>query len=217
MISRPVKPYFIGLSTSQVNKTPSVEAPRAFVSIRPPGHHCSRDAPAGFCWVNNVAIAATQGASVSQILISNSYRTQLSSGTVSIASLFSILIYIMVGQFCTLNSILAHLLEGNGTQTYAQRFSGLDLGSNQKLRIFYGSLHDILSFPCEVRLRLFGRTRILTLEMERMGILSLLKLPPFPLTTQTIVLHNIFIMCTYRRIPPRHISGTSFTRSTIAA
>jgi histone deacetylase HOS3 len=29
---------------------------RAFVSIRPPGHHCSADFPSGFCWLNNVHV-----------------------------------------------------------------------------------------------------------------------------------------------------------------
>ena len=31
---------------------------RAFVAIRPPGHHCGEDTPSGFCFVNNVAVAA---------------------------------------------------------------------------------------------------------------------------------------------------------------
>jgi len=29
---------------------------RAFVSVRPPGHHCSNNLPSGFCWVNNVHV-----------------------------------------------------------------------------------------------------------------------------------------------------------------
>ena len=29
---------------------------RAFVCIRPPGHHCSADMPSGFCWINNIHI-----------------------------------------------------------------------------------------------------------------------------------------------------------------
>ncbi|KAJ6195200.1 LOW QUALITY PROTEIN: putative HOS3-like histone deacetylase [Bipolaris maydis] len=37
--------------------TSSGEGPsRAFVCIRPPGHHCSDDFPSGFCWINNHAI-----------------------------------------------------------------------------------------------------------------------------------------------------------------
>jgi histone deacetylase HOS3 len=31
---------------------------RAFVAIRPPGHHCGDDSPSGFCFVNNVVVAA---------------------------------------------------------------------------------------------------------------------------------------------------------------
>lgn len=38
---------------------------RVFVAIRPPGHHCAEVDPSGFCWVNNVAVAAAHGQSVS--------------------------------------------------------------------------------------------------------------------------------------------------------
>lgn len=34
---------------------------RAFCVVRPPGHHCGEDTPCGFCFVNNVAIAAAHG------------------------------------------------------------------------------------------------------------------------------------------------------------
>lgn len=34
---------------------------RAFVAVRPPGHHCGEDTPAGFCFVNNVAVGAAHG------------------------------------------------------------------------------------------------------------------------------------------------------------
>ena len=34
------------------------EMPNAFCAIRPPGHHASRDKASGFCFLNNVAIAA---------------------------------------------------------------------------------------------------------------------------------------------------------------
>lgn len=34
---------------------------RRFVSIRPPGHHCETEQPMGFCWLNNVAVAAAHG------------------------------------------------------------------------------------------------------------------------------------------------------------
>jgi histone deacetylase HOS3 len=34
---------------------------RRFVSVRPPGHHCESETPMGFCWLNNVAVAAAHG------------------------------------------------------------------------------------------------------------------------------------------------------------
>lgn len=40
---------------------------RAFVAIRPPGHHCGEDTPSGFCFVNNVAVAAAHGVYVLEI------------------------------------------------------------------------------------------------------------------------------------------------------
>lgn len=45
------------------NKSPNNPCKRAFVSVRPPGHHCGEDTPSGFCFVNNVAIAAAHGKS----------------------------------------------------------------------------------------------------------------------------------------------------------
>ncbi|KFA77649.1 hypothetical protein S40288_02707 [Stachybotrys chartarum IBT 40288] len=34
---------------------------RAFVNVRPPGHHCSASYPSGFCWVNNVHVGIMHG------------------------------------------------------------------------------------------------------------------------------------------------------------
>lgn len=36
---------------------------RAFCVVRPPGHHCGEDTPCGFCFVNNVTVAAAHGES----------------------------------------------------------------------------------------------------------------------------------------------------------
>jgi histone deacetylase HOS3 len=44
-----------------MDSRPEQRCKRAFVSVRPPGHHCGEDTPAGFCFVNNVAIAAAHG------------------------------------------------------------------------------------------------------------------------------------------------------------
>ena len=37
---------------------------RAFVAVRPPGHHCGEDTPSGFCFINNVAVGAAHGMSL---------------------------------------------------------------------------------------------------------------------------------------------------------
>lgn len=37
---------------------------RAFVAVRPPGHHCGEDTPCGFCFVNNVLVGAAHGMSI---------------------------------------------------------------------------------------------------------------------------------------------------------
>lgn len=45
----------------QTTSPTELPAQRAFVAIRPPGHHCGEDTPSGFCFVNNVAIGAVHG------------------------------------------------------------------------------------------------------------------------------------------------------------
>lgn len=39
----------------------STQRAQRFVSVRPPGHHCESETPMGFCWLNNVAVAAAHG------------------------------------------------------------------------------------------------------------------------------------------------------------
>ena len=45
----------------------ALSSSRAFVAIRPPGHHCGEDTPSGFCFVNNVAVGAAHGETCSLI------------------------------------------------------------------------------------------------------------------------------------------------------
>ncbi|KAI0335750.1 Arginase/deacetylase [Cubamyces sp. BRFM 1775] len=101
---------------------------QAFVAIRPPGHHCGEDTPSGFCFVNNVAVGAA--------------HAYLKHGIQRVV-IFDI-----------------DLHHGNGTQaitwsineeTYRQKLEqehGAPAGK-PGLQVYYGSLHDILSYPCE--------------------------------------------------------------------
>ncbi|CAE7215663.1 unnamed protein product, partial [Rhizoctonia solani] len=107
-------------------------SPLSFVAIRPPGHHCGSDEPAGFCWVNNVLVGAAHAHQVHGI---------------TRVIIFDI-----------------DLHHGNGTQSVtwklnaethrkkleaeARRAAGI-LDEPEGLQIYYGSLHDVLSYPCE--------------------------------------------------------------------
>ena len=51
----------LGTSCEAVDTVISKSFDRAFVAIRPPGHHCGEDTPSGFCFVNNVAVGAAHG------------------------------------------------------------------------------------------------------------------------------------------------------------
>ncbi|KAK7462250.1 histone deacetylase [Stygiomarasmius scandens] len=102
---------------------------RAFVAIRPPGHHCGEDTPSGFCFVNNVAVAAA--------------HAHLKYGVQRVV-IFDI-----------------DLHHGNGTQsivwqineeTYRKTLESEGGSPNLNKpgpKVFYGSLHDVLSYPCE--------------------------------------------------------------------
>ncbi|KAG6917291.1 hypothetical protein DXG01_003132 [Tephrocybe rancida] len=102
---------------------------RSFVAVRPPGHHCGEDTPSGFCFVNNVAIGVA--------------HAHLKHG-VNRVVIFDI-----------------DLHHGNGTQsiiwqineeTYRQKLeveAGAPPPSKPGLQAYYGSVHDILSYPCE--------------------------------------------------------------------
>ncbi|KAJ3558957.1 hypothetical protein NM688_g627 [Phlebia brevispora] len=113
--------------------SPSASHSRAFVAVRPPGHHCGEDTPSGFCFVNNVVVGAA--------------HAHLQHG-INRAVIFDI-----------------DLHHGNGTQSLIWQINEesyrlkleeefrVSSESNEKpkqgLQIFYGSLHDVLSYPCE--------------------------------------------------------------------
>ena len=96
---------------------------RAFVCIRPPGHHCSADYPSGFCWVNNVH-AGIQHAAQSYGLT-----------------------------HAAIIDFDLHHGDGSQSITWQHNARAAKLSKNapsaKKVPIGYFSLHDINSYPCE--------------------------------------------------------------------
>ncbi|EEH39336.1 histone deacetylase HosB [Paracoccidioides lutzii Pb01] len=96
---------------------------RAFVSIRPPGHHCSADYPSGFCWLNNVHVGITHAA--------------MSHGLTHAAII----------------DFDLHHGDGSQEITWEQNRKAKTASKNaplhKKMTIGYYSLHDINSYPCE--------------------------------------------------------------------
>ncbi len=101
---------------------------RAFVAVRPPGHHCAADFPSGFCWLNNVHVgieyaAQTYGLTHAAIL---DFDLHHGDGSQAIA--------------WQRNS------KNNEKRLAAKPNSKLRLNPD----IGYYSLHDINSYPCEL-------------------------------------------------------------------
>ncbi|KAK4498996.1 hypothetical protein PRZ48_009507 [Zasmidium cellare] len=101
---------------------------RAFVAVRPPGHHCSADHPSGFCWLNNVHVGIE-------------YAAQTHGMTHAAILDFDL-----------------HHGDGSQKITWERNSKNnvkrLNAKPNSKLKlspdIGYYSIHDINSYPCEM-------------------------------------------------------------------
>ncbi|KAF4973322.1 hypothetical protein FZEAL_9357 [Fusarium zealandicum] len=97
---------------------------RAFVGVRPPGHHCSASYPSGFCWVNNVHVGVMHAA--------------LNHGLTHAAII----------------DFDLHHGDGSQAITWQHNTRGVNAAKNaaawKKSSIGYFSLHDINSYPCEM-------------------------------------------------------------------
>lgn len=96
---------------------------RAFVCIRPPGHHCSDDHPSGFCWVNNVHVGIEHAIMQYGLTHAAIIDFDLHHGDGSQAIAWA------------RNKKVQNLPKGTANR--------------KKTSIGYFSLHDINSFPCE--------------------------------------------------------------------
>lgn len=96
---------------------------RAFVCIRPPGHHCSDDYPSGFCWLNNVHVGIEHA---------------MMKYSVTHAAIIDFDL---------------HHGDGSQAITWARNKKVQGMSRNtpnaKKTSIGYFSLHDINSYPCE--------------------------------------------------------------------
>ncbi|KAG5918949.1 hypothetical protein E4U42_006692 [Claviceps africana] len=96
---------------------------KAFVAVRPPGHHCSASHPSGFCWVNNVHVGIMHGA--------------LHHGLTHAAII----------------DFDLHHGDGSQAITWEHNARAGSAKKNEaywkKTSIGYFSLHDINSYPCE--------------------------------------------------------------------
>ncbi|KAL8732065.1 MAG: hypothetical protein Q9166_003018 [cf. Caloplaca sp. 2 TL-2023] len=97
---------------------------RAFVCIRPPGHHCSASMPSGFCWVNNVHIGIN-------------YANRTHDLTHAAIIDFDL-----------------HHGDGSQSIAWAHNAKIANMPKNtpqsKRTAIGYFSLHDINSYPCEM-------------------------------------------------------------------
>ncbi|CAK7270042.1 histone deacetylase [Sporothrix epigloea] len=96
---------------------------RAFVAIRPPGHHCSADWPSGFCWINNVHVGIMHAILAHGLTHAAIVDIDLHHGDGSQAIAWQ-----------------------HNTRSAA---AAKNAAAWKKTSIGYFSLHDINSFPCE--------------------------------------------------------------------
>lgn len=98
-------------------------ASRAFVCIRPPGHHCSADFPSGFCWINNVHVGISYAAAKYGLTHAAILDFDLHHGDGS-----------------------QDITWKHNAQVIQARYNSPPY---EKAAIGYYSLHDINSYPCE--------------------------------------------------------------------
>ncbi|KAG8811871.1 hypothetical protein FRC17_002303 [Serendipita sp. 399] len=127
-----------------VNRVMTSPSPMVvFAAIRPPGHHCGEDTPSGFCFVNNVAIGAAHAHvqfGVKRVII---FDIDLHHGNGTQAIAWAINAESNRKRLSE-EAVKQSTLDNEVPQTMKSALEG-----TPGLQIFYASLHDILSFPCE--------------------------------------------------------------------
>ncbi|KAJ5373810.1 hypothetical protein N7517_005816 [Penicillium concentricum] len=112
---------------------------RAFVCIRPPGHHCSANFPSGFCWINNVHVGISHAATVHGLTHAAILDFDLHHGDGSQDIAYD-----------HNSKLLNKTQKADLAKTDATQFKEYeDAPPYTKAAIGYYSLHDVNSFPCE--------------------------------------------------------------------
>ncbi|KAJ2897172.1 Arginase/deacetylase [Zalerion maritima] len=115
----------LGAVCDGVDEIFSANGPRrAYVAIRPPGHHCSTSWPSGFCWLNNVHVGIM--------------HSILNHGLTHAAIM----------------DFDLHHGDGSQAIAWTHNSRSVGLSKNaaawKRTSIGYFSLHDINSYPCEM-------------------------------------------------------------------
>lgn len=138
-------------------------AKRGFVLSRPPGHHCSGSTPQGFCWVNNAIVASAHAYlthSIDRVVIFD-IDLHHGNGTQNLvwrinsdankhdAARSERIAALRSAALDRARSALHSRRHGKVVLSEEEERKIEDEAGKRGLRIFYGSLHDIESFPCE--------------------------------------------------------------------
>ncbi|WVR08580.1 hypothetical protein IAU60_005635 [Kwoniella sp. DSM 27419] len=109
---------------------------KAFCAIRPPGHHCGENEPSGFCYVNNVVVGAMHGYLQHDIdrAIIIDFDLHHGNGTQALVM--------------PLNAA-SHAEDLMLKAGKPMMMKGRDGRGRRGWKGFYGSVHDIYSYPCE--------------------------------------------------------------------
>ena len=166
LISEQILPTKAGMpDIPPTQATAHIPAKRAFVLSRPPGHHCCGAEPSGFCWVNNVMVAAAhayRSHSIDRVVILD-IDLHHGNGTQALVWRRNSDAAVSDAQRqAKLQTTLRNMQRsGTGSSRQAARTAEAARTPWEKMlyeeslvgpraqRVFYGSLHDIESFPCE--------------------------------------------------------------------
>lgn len=139
----------------------SLPAKRVFVLSRPPGHHCAGSTPSGFCWVNNAVVASAHAYlthSIDRVVVLD-IDLHHGNGTQTLAWRINAdankhddarFERISSLRHAALDRLRAANRRGARVAISEQEDANIQSQAGKRaLRMFYGSIHDIESYPCE--------------------------------------------------------------------